>query len=171
MNCPQCGAATEVNEKRGPFRDRRCTNPSCGLDFTTREQFVRPSKYEVRPGQHGRLCARTRPPKARSPWVLLLSGRRRDRLPTAPARLAIRRATQVRVNKSRLFNKLRLEHDARFSAANMSGWRRVAPRLCGLFRARICRNSHLVDPATPRRRARPALAGTPCRPSGVLTYR
>jgi hypothetical protein len=60
MNCPQCGAATEVNEKRGPFRDRHCTNPDCGLGFTTREQFVRPSKYEVRPGQHGRLCARTR---------------------------------------------------------------------------------------------------------------
>lgn len=67
MNCPQCGAATEVNEKRGPFRDRRCTNPSCGLDFTTREQFVRPSKYEVRPGQHGRLCARTRATQSEEP--------------------------------------------------------------------------------------------------------
>ena len=60
MNCPQCGAATEVNEKRGPFRDRRCTNPACGLGFTTREQFVRPRKQEMRPGEHGRLCARTR---------------------------------------------------------------------------------------------------------------
>ncbi|MGO8816214.1 MAG: hypothetical protein ACLQVG_16370 [Terriglobia bacterium] len=60
MKCPQCGAPTEVSEKRGPFRDRRCTSNACGLSFTTREQVVRPRKQEVRPGEHGRLCARTR---------------------------------------------------------------------------------------------------------------
>jgi hypothetical protein len=53
MQCPQCGARTEVNEKRGPFRDRRCTNGACGLDFTTREQVM--TERET-----ARLCARTR---------------------------------------------------------------------------------------------------------------
>jgi hypothetical protein len=52
MQCPQCGARTEVNEKRGPFRDRRCTNSACGIDFTTREHVL---------PQHERSrCARTR---------------------------------------------------------------------------------------------------------------
>ena len=53
MQCPQCGARTEVNEKRGPFRDRRCTNPACRLDVTTCEQLLTR-------GEGARLCARTR---------------------------------------------------------------------------------------------------------------
>jgi hypothetical protein len=53
MCCPQCGAHTEVSEKRGPFRDRRCTNAACRVEFTTREQVLKPL-------EHGRLCARTR---------------------------------------------------------------------------------------------------------------
>jgi hypothetical protein len=67
MKCPQCGAPTEVSEKRGPFRDRRCTSTGCGLTFTTREQVVRPRKQEVRPGEHGRLCARTRATQIEAP--------------------------------------------------------------------------------------------------------
>lgn len=53
MQCPHCGSRSEVNEKRGPFRDRRCTNGTCGLDFTTREQVVSARAA-------GRVCARTR---------------------------------------------------------------------------------------------------------------
>jgi len=53
MFCPQCGARTEVSEKRGIFRDRRCTNAACHLDFTTRENVL-----TLR--EHRRLCARTR---------------------------------------------------------------------------------------------------------------
>lgn len=60
MQCPQCGTRTEVIEKRGPYRDRRCTNVDCHLGFTTREQIMRPRKQSVKPRQHGRLCARTR---------------------------------------------------------------------------------------------------------------
>jgi hypothetical protein len=40
MRCPKCGAVTEVSEKRGPYRDRRCMNPACRFDFTTCENFV-----------------------------------------------------------------------------------------------------------------------------------
>lgn len=60
MDCPQCGAPTEVSEKRGPFRDRRCTSAVCRLEFTTREHIMQPRKQVVKPRQHGRLCARTR---------------------------------------------------------------------------------------------------------------
>jgi hypothetical protein len=56
MHCPDCGAATEVNEKRGPFRDRRCTNQSCRFEFTTCESVI-PNR------NRGRLCARTRAAK------------------------------------------------------------------------------------------------------------
>src|SRR5579862_2504087 len=52
MNCPQCGARTQVREKRGPFRDRRCTNFQCGMDFTTREHLL-PQLADQK------LCART----------------------------------------------------------------------------------------------------------------
>lgn len=52
MLCPLCGARTEVNEKRGPYRDRRCTSANCGHDFTTRENIL--------PVRKARLCARTR---------------------------------------------------------------------------------------------------------------
>jgi hypothetical protein len=52
MFCPLCGARTEVNEKRGPYRDRRCTNADCGHDFTTRENIL--------PVRKSRLCAKTR---------------------------------------------------------------------------------------------------------------
>jgi hypothetical protein len=53
MFCPQCGARTEVSETRGPFRDRRCTNAACRLEFTTHENVL-----SLR--EHRRLCARTR---------------------------------------------------------------------------------------------------------------
>lgn len=53
MQCPQCCARTEVCETRGPFRDRRCTNAACGLDFTTREQVMKRR-------ERGRQCAKTR---------------------------------------------------------------------------------------------------------------
>ncbi len=53
MLCPMCGSRTEVIEKRGPFRDRRCTHNACRLDFTTREQ-VMPLREDRR------RCARTR---------------------------------------------------------------------------------------------------------------
>ncbi len=56
MFCPLCGARTEVSEKRGIFRDRRCTNADCGFDFTTRENVM--TLPERR-----RLCARTRATK------------------------------------------------------------------------------------------------------------
>jgi uncharacterized Zn finger protein (UPF0148 family) len=60
MQCPQCGARTEVVETRGPFRDRRCKKAECRLEFTTREQIMKPLKHIAKPGEHGRLCARTR---------------------------------------------------------------------------------------------------------------
>ena len=53
MNCPQCGSRTEVNEKRGAFRDRRCTNADCALDFTTCETIMAQR-------EKSRQCARTR---------------------------------------------------------------------------------------------------------------
>lgn len=53
MRCPQCAARTEVAEKRGFFRDRRCTNALCGREFTTRELIVT-SQTRIR------LCARRR---------------------------------------------------------------------------------------------------------------
>ena len=40
MRCPHCGAATEVTDKRGTFRSRRCTNPACRDEFTTSENLV-----------------------------------------------------------------------------------------------------------------------------------
>ena len=71
MHCPQCGARTEVNEKRGPFRDRRCTNPACRHDFTTCEQIM-----TLR--EHRRLCAKTRASQIevapRSPAARALAG-------------------------------------------------------------------------------------------------
>jgi hypothetical protein len=42
-----------VTEKRTIFRDRRCMNIACGLEFTTRENVL--TRH-----QHRRLCARTR---------------------------------------------------------------------------------------------------------------
>lgn len=53
MCCPHCGARTEVNEKRGPFRDRQCTNAACRLDFTTHELVLTTR-------QRRGFCARTR---------------------------------------------------------------------------------------------------------------
>ncbi len=40
MRCPHCGATTEVTEKRGPFRTRRCLNVACRYDFATSENLV-----------------------------------------------------------------------------------------------------------------------------------
>ena len=60
MQCPQCGARTAVCETRGPFRDRRCTNAACRMDFTTREQIMKAREY-------GRNCARTRATKIEAP--------------------------------------------------------------------------------------------------------
>jgi hypothetical protein len=60
MQCPQCGARSKVCETRGPFRDRRCTNPACRMDFTTREQIMKAREY-------GRNCARTRATKIEPP--------------------------------------------------------------------------------------------------------
>lgn len=42
-----------MTEKRGPFRDRRCLNPECRREFTTREQIMAER-------QDLRLCAKTR---------------------------------------------------------------------------------------------------------------
>ena len=52
MYCPNCAARTQGSETCGVFRDRRCTNAACGLNFTTRESVVTP-------GERRRLCART----------------------------------------------------------------------------------------------------------------
>jgi len=60
MQCPYCGSRSEVIEKRGAFRDRRCMCPDCRQRFTTREQVMIPLKSSVKPRQHGRMCARTR---------------------------------------------------------------------------------------------------------------
>lgn len=60
MQCPYCGSRTEVIEKRGAFRDRRCMRPDCRQRFTTREQVMHPLKSFVTPREHGRMCARTR---------------------------------------------------------------------------------------------------------------
>jgi hypothetical protein len=60
MFCPQCGAHTEVTEKRTIFRDRRCMSTACGLEFTTRENVL--TQHE-----HRRLCARTRETKFTEP--------------------------------------------------------------------------------------------------------
>ena len=60
MLCPQCGSRTEVNEKRGSFRDRRCTDAACRHDFTTREIVI--THLEV-----SRMCARTRATQAEAP--------------------------------------------------------------------------------------------------------
>ena len=53
MRCPQCGALTDVREKRGPYRDRCCKNPACRREFTTCENVLNHA-------EHRRLCARTR---------------------------------------------------------------------------------------------------------------
>ena len=53
MKCPKCKSRTTVREKRGPFRDRACTNPECRYAFTSSE-FAIPN--DSRP----RLCAKTR---------------------------------------------------------------------------------------------------------------
>jgi hypothetical protein len=60
MLCPQCGARTQVTETRGSFRDRRCTNPACRMNFTTREHIMKAREY-------GRNCARTRATKIETP--------------------------------------------------------------------------------------------------------
>lgn len=57
MQCPECGARTEVTETRGPFRDRRCLNAACRFDYTTREHII--------PQRESRQCARTRPSNIR----------------------------------------------------------------------------------------------------------
>jgi len=67
MECPQCGARTEVSEKRGPFRERRCTNAACLYDFTTREQIMRSGQQALKPFRRGRLCARTRATQIEAP--------------------------------------------------------------------------------------------------------
>ena len=60
MQCPYCGSRTEVIEKRGAFRDRRCMRPDCRQRFTTREQVMNSLKSSVKPREHGGMCARTR---------------------------------------------------------------------------------------------------------------
>lgn len=60
MPCPQCGSRTEVNEKRGSFRDRRCTNAACRHDFTTREIVITHL-------EESRMCARTRATQTEAP--------------------------------------------------------------------------------------------------------
>jgi len=71
MFCPMCGARTKVTEKRGIFRDRRCTSAACHLDFTTRENVM--TLAEDR-----RLCARTRASNievpSRSPAAVVKGG-------------------------------------------------------------------------------------------------
>ena len=78
MECPQCGARTEVSETRGPFRDRRCTNPACRMDFTTREQIMKARGY-------GRNCARTRAIKIEAPQCPPAAGVGLDSNPVAGA--------------------------------------------------------------------------------------
>ena len=51
MRCPHCGAITEVSEKRGAYRERRCSNPACRSEFTTCENPLTHS-------EHRRLNAR-----------------------------------------------------------------------------------------------------------------
>jgi phage terminase large subunit GpA-like protein len=51
MRCPHCGAITEVSEKRGAYRERRCSNPACRSEFTTCENLLTHS-------EHRRLNAR-----------------------------------------------------------------------------------------------------------------
>ena len=46
MQCPKCGALTHVSEKRGPFRNRRCANPTCRNDFMTCENIMHLSGLE-----------------------------------------------------------------------------------------------------------------------------
>ncbi len=45
MRCPKCGALTEVIEKRGPYRDRRCVNRACRYDFTTSENLLTQTEH------------------------------------------------------------------------------------------------------------------------------
>jgi len=76
MRCPQCGARTVVCETRGPFRDRRCTNAACRIDFTTREQIMKAREY-------GRNCARTRATKIEAPQCSPAAGGGMDSNPKA----------------------------------------------------------------------------------------
>ncbi len=46
MRCPKCGAITEVRQKRGPFRDRRCVNPACIFGFTTCENLATQNEHQ-----------------------------------------------------------------------------------------------------------------------------
>ncbi len=101
MFCPLCGAHTEVTEKRGPYRDRRCTNAGCGQDFTTRENIL--------PVRKGRLCAKTRALRGGGLPPPPVTGDERDAIagpcldaPPGPGE----------VERSRLAHKRRL-HDAR----------------------------------------------------------
>jgi len=59
MKCPQCGAPTEVSEKRGPYRQRQCKSSGCDLSFTTTELVVGYNKRALMAGERVRLCART----------------------------------------------------------------------------------------------------------------
>jgi hypothetical protein len=84
--CPICGARTQVNETRGPFRDRHCTNSVCGLDFTTREEVMTQRGL-------GRLCARTRHTAVVRPVAPKRPVGRPPRSRTAFANSAIARAS------------------------------------------------------------------------------
>jgi len=77
MHCPQCGKQTRVTEKRGPFRERRCTNLACGLKFTTREHVI--------PRQEESFCARTRAIKIGGAKLAKDGGKRSPSTGEAPA--------------------------------------------------------------------------------------
>ncbi len=96
MKCPQCVARTEVTETRGAFRDRRCVNAACRLDFTTREQVM--SRRD-----DNRLCARTRASQietSRPPAAGVEAGRTSSPGPCAPS-AAEEDATEVQEAPSR----------------------------------------------------------------------
>ena len=63
MRCPKCGALTQVSEKRGPFRTRRCANPACRYDFTTCENVMTDS-------EHGRRGAKVLARRSRASEIL-----------------------------------------------------------------------------------------------------
>jgi hypothetical protein len=86
MQCPQCGARTEVSKERGPFRDRRCTNAACGIDFTTCEHLV-----SFR--EHHRPCARTRATQTGTPKGFPPAGVEEDAA-------SAKRAADVEVNST-----------------------------------------------------------------------
>jgi hypothetical protein len=70
MQCPECGARTEVTETRGPFRDRRCLNAACRFDYTTREHII--------PQRESRQCARTRATNIETPEAAAIRNKRRS---------------------------------------------------------------------------------------------